>query len=304
MDAGRPRGRRRVGAASRDLVDDDPRGWRLGGGASYAALALGAAGPAVGALIGADARPRRRTSSPAARGRRGRSARARWPRARSSMNVETPTGASSALRRCRTRCRAAGPARGVARGRRWLLAPVAAELPDAWAAVAARRARGRRLAGAAPRAVRREPVDAASPGPSPIVRRADLVGVGRDDVEPGDAARRSWRRTSPGRHDARSPTGRAGGVLVDGRAGRAAAAGARTCETSRSAQSWTRRRRRHVPRRRVRRVGRSVDHGWRAAGRTRTCGSAPRLVADPRGPGLLAVPDLGAPSAAHARRRR
>ena len=32
-----------VGAACRDLVDDDERGWRLGGGASYSALALASA---------------------------------------------------------------------------------------------------------------------------------------------------------------------------------------------------------------------------------------------------------------------
>ena len=43
-----------VGAASRDLVHDDPRGWRLGGGVSYAALTLARLGLRVGALIGAD----------------------------------------------------------------------------------------------------------------------------------------------------------------------------------------------------------------------------------------------------------
>ena len=43
-----------VGAASRDLVQDDPRGWRLGGGVSYAALTLARLGLRVGALIGAD----------------------------------------------------------------------------------------------------------------------------------------------------------------------------------------------------------------------------------------------------------
>ena len=32
-----------VGAACRDLVHDDPRGWRLGGGVTYAALTLGPA---------------------------------------------------------------------------------------------------------------------------------------------------------------------------------------------------------------------------------------------------------------------
>jgi hypothetical protein len=44
-----------VGAASRDLVDDDPRGWRLGGGVSYSALTLAKLGLRVGALVGADA---------------------------------------------------------------------------------------------------------------------------------------------------------------------------------------------------------------------------------------------------------
>src|SRR6186997_3144045 len=43
-----------VGAASRDLVDDDVRGWRLGGGVSYSALALARLGLRVGALVGVD----------------------------------------------------------------------------------------------------------------------------------------------------------------------------------------------------------------------------------------------------------
>src|SRR3954447_7116027 len=38
-----------VGAACRDLVDDDPRGWRLGGGASYSALTLARLRPRGGA---------------------------------------------------------------------------------------------------------------------------------------------------------------------------------------------------------------------------------------------------------------
>ena len=43
-----------VGAASRDLVDDDARGWRLGGGVSYSALALARLGVTVRALVGVD----------------------------------------------------------------------------------------------------------------------------------------------------------------------------------------------------------------------------------------------------------
>lgn len=44
-----------VGAASRDVTTDDPRGWRLGGGVTYGALSLGRLGFRVRALIGVDA---------------------------------------------------------------------------------------------------------------------------------------------------------------------------------------------------------------------------------------------------------
>lgn len=43
-----------VGAASRDVVDDDPRGWRLGGTVTFASLALARFGFEVWALVGAD----------------------------------------------------------------------------------------------------------------------------------------------------------------------------------------------------------------------------------------------------------
>ena len=43
-----------VGAASRDVVDDDPRGWRLGGAVTYASLALARLGIEAWALIGGD----------------------------------------------------------------------------------------------------------------------------------------------------------------------------------------------------------------------------------------------------------
>jgi len=43
-----------VGAASRDVTTDDPRGWRLGGAVAYASLALARLGLRVRALVGAD----------------------------------------------------------------------------------------------------------------------------------------------------------------------------------------------------------------------------------------------------------
>src|SRR6478672_7725494 len=43
-----------VGSASRDLTADDPRGWRLGGGVTYAALTTARLGLRTAALVGVD----------------------------------------------------------------------------------------------------------------------------------------------------------------------------------------------------------------------------------------------------------
>ena len=43
-----------VGAATRDIAADDPRGWKLGGGVTYSALAAARLGVTVRALIGVD----------------------------------------------------------------------------------------------------------------------------------------------------------------------------------------------------------------------------------------------------------
>ncbi len=43
-----------VGSASRDLTDDDPRGWRLGGGVTYAALTTARLGLRTAAVVGVD----------------------------------------------------------------------------------------------------------------------------------------------------------------------------------------------------------------------------------------------------------
>src|SRR5438552_10986343 len=43
-----------VGAAARDLVDDDPRGWRLGGGVAYSALTTAQLGLPTAAIVGVD----------------------------------------------------------------------------------------------------------------------------------------------------------------------------------------------------------------------------------------------------------
>ena len=43
-----------VGAAARDVDEADPRGWRLGGGVTYGALACARLGIRTAALVGVD----------------------------------------------------------------------------------------------------------------------------------------------------------------------------------------------------------------------------------------------------------
>ena len=188
-----------VGAASRDIVDDDPRGWRLGGGVSYSALFLAKLGLRVRALIGADAEASRADELQQLIEAGVDLVVAPLERGPVFVNVETPGGRVQ---------QSHGPSDPVPvnalptawRGSAgWLLAPVAAELPDAWASVPAAGARVcvgwqgllRVLDGGGP--VRRR-----VPGPSPIVLRADLVGVGRDDLDPGQDLDALARFVGPG----------------------------------------------------------------------------------------------------------
>ena len=175
-----------VGAACRDLVDDDPRGWRLGGGASYSALALARLGLRVGALVVADEEAERSTELRLVR-EAGVDLRF-VPGARGPVfvNVETPAG------RVQQAPRASSPVDPDALppawrdAAAWMLAPVAAEVGEGWAGVPPPGA----LVGVGWQGLLRvlragEPVSRRAPGPSAVVRRADLIGVGRDDVDPG-----------------------------------------------------------------------------------------------------------------------
>ena len=51
-----------VGSACRDIAPDDPRGWRLGGGVTYAALTTARLGLRTAAIVGVDADGGRRPS--------------------------------------------------------------------------------------------------------------------------------------------------------------------------------------------------------------------------------------------------
>lgn len=173
-----------VGAAARDLVDDDPRGWRLGGGVSYSALTTALLGLPTAALIGADELAARAPELDLLR-QAGVDVRL-VPLDHGPMfvNIERPEGRHQL---CEDRSDPV-PVSAVPSEWRsapgWILAPVAAELPSAWAtlppadAVVAVGWQGllRDL-------VPGEPTHHVPPHEDPIIRRADLVGISRDDVE-------------------------------------------------------------------------------------------------------------------------
>ena len=188
-----------VGAACRDLVDDDPRGWRLGGGATYSALALARLGLRVGALLVADRDAAGSTELALVR-EAGVDVRV-VPGSRGPVfiNTELPTGRVQHTPQVSDAVDAAALPAEWADAGAWMLAPVAAEIGEAWATVP----RADALVALGWQGMLRvlrpgAPVDLRSPGPSPIVGRADLVGVGRDDVDRSTAPEDLAAHLKPG----------------------------------------------------------------------------------------------------------
>lgn len=177
-----------VGAASRDLAAGDPRGWRLGGGVTYATLLLARLGLSVGAVIGVDEEAATARELDAVRAAGARLVLAPLASGPVFENLERPGGRVQRSLAVSDPVPPAALPEAWRTADAWLLNPVAAELPDAWADVpgeAATVAVGWQglLRTLAPGGW----VTRVSPAASPLVRRADLVGVGADDVADGTA---------------------------------------------------------------------------------------------------------------------
>ncbi len=172
-----------VGAASRDLTSDDSRGWRLGGGVTYAALTTARLGLATAAWIGLD--PIAMGASELDLLRAAGVDVVPVPLAEGPVfdNIERPAGRIQFARTAGVRLPDDPPPAPWQRARAWSIVPVADELPHAieswipddafvafgWQGVLRTLRSGAR--------VRRR-----RPGPHPILSRADLVGVSRTDV--------------------------------------------------------------------------------------------------------------------------
>lgn len=209
-----------VGAAARDITDDDPRGWRLGGGVSYGALTTARLGLRTGAIIGVDAEAADATELDLLRSAGVEIHLVTLAHGPVFVNIERPEGR---LQLCRERSDEI-PASLVPedwRGARgWILAPVAAELPASWADVPSPEATvGVGWQGLLRELVPGAPVHHLRPGPSRIIGRADIVGLSRDDVEEATDLADVCRLLRPGAMLAVTQGDRGGLVLTAGQEG-------------------------------------------------------------------------------------
>jgi sugar/nucleoside kinase (ribokinase family) len=172
-----------IGAASRDLTVDDPRGWRLGGGATYAALSLANMGLRVRALIGVDAEAVQARELDVLRAAGVEIARASLAHGPVFENIELAGGRRQRCLSVADRMEPAMLPPGWHDRDALLLGPVAGELTPTWASITAPFvALG--WQGLLRRLEAGSDVARVAPEPGPLLAAADLVGVSADDVGP------------------------------------------------------------------------------------------------------------------------
>jgi len=174
-----------VGSACRDIAPDDPRGWRLGGGVTYASLTTARLGLRTAAIVGVDATAATASELDLLRHAGVDLLLVPLDEGPIFHNQETPTG------RVQTCVQVGVPLPVPALPESWLAAPgwsvvpVAGEVVDAWAASVPDDAH---LAvawqGFLRTLVPGERVMRRPPSSSRIIERADLVGVSHHDVPP------------------------------------------------------------------------------------------------------------------------
>lgn len=176
-----------VGAAARDVDASDPRGWRLGGTVGYVALGIARLGLRVGALVGVDALAREAWELDLLR--KAGVAVVDVPLANGPIfdNRETPAGRVQTCLSVSDRLAVSTLPAAWSLAAGYVIAPVAGDVGDEWAAALP----GARLVALAWQGLlrrlapgrRTEPIP---PFSDPLVARADLIVVGRDDLGPGD----------------------------------------------------------------------------------------------------------------------
>lgn len=175
-----------IGSASRDLAPDDPRGWRLGGGVTYASLTTARLGLVTAALVGADASAARAVELDVLRAAGIEVRVASLASSPVFDNRETPAGRVQRVVATGVPLppQAVPDAWRAARG--WSVVPVADEIGEAWAAYLPERATvAVGWQGMLRTLVAGQRVEPRPPAPNALLRRADLVGVSVLDLAPG-----------------------------------------------------------------------------------------------------------------------
>lgn len=174
-----------LGSAARDLTDEDPRGWRLGGGVTYAALTTARLGLATAAAIGVDELAATAWELDLLRDAGVDVRPIRLPEGPVFRNEERPGGRVQVAHSVGVRLPNEPLPGHWQHARAWAIVPIADELPLGLAArvpAAALVALGwqglLRTLEAGARVQRRDP------RPDDVLARADLVGLSRNDVGP------------------------------------------------------------------------------------------------------------------------
>jgi sugar/nucleoside kinase (ribokinase family) len=188
-----------VGSACRDVAPDDPRGWRLGGGVTYAALTTARLGLRTAAVVGVD--DEAATAVELERLREAGADLMLVPLAEGPIyhNVETPAG------RVQT-CVQVGEPLPVPplpdswlATRSWSVAPVAGEIGDAWSEpIRAGVFVGLAWQGLLRELVPGERVIRRPPRPGRLLARADVVGVSHHDLDPATPLADLYPLLAPG----------------------------------------------------------------------------------------------------------
>jgi sugar/nucleoside kinase (ribokinase family) len=203
-----------LGSAARDVASDDPRGWRLGGGVTYAALTTARLGLRTAAVVGVDADA---ASAPELDVLRAAGvevhivALAEGP---VFHNIETAEGRIQLIMAPGVALPVLDLPVDLAAARAWSFTPVAGEIHDDWtAAIPAAAYVVVAWQGFLRELVAGQRVRRAAPQPLGLLRRADLVGVSHHDVDPATPLADLCRLLRPGA-DLLVTRGGDGGLLV------------------------------------------------------------------------------------------
>jgi sugar/nucleoside kinase (ribokinase family) len=188
-----------VGSACRDIAPDDPRGWRLGGGVTYSALTTARLGLRTAAVVGVD--PEARTAAELDLIRDAGADLMLVPLAEGPVyhNVETPAGRVQTCVRVGLPLPVPPLPDSWLATRSWSIAPVAGEVGDEWVEPISREA----FVGVAWQGFLRDLAPGAKvtrrpPRPSPLLARADAVGVSHHDLDPATPLADLYPLLAPG----------------------------------------------------------------------------------------------------------